>query len=129
MANTALLQNDGKIILTGFSYSFATNNYVFATARYNNDIDLATNTNEMPRFKAAISQNPFGISATIKSDALLENATLSIYNIFGQLVRKQDNLSGHSFIIDRGNLNSGIYLFQLTDNSRIIFNNKIVITD
>ena len=129
IANTILLQNDGKIILTGFSYSFTTNNYVFATARYNNDIDLGTNTSEMPRFTAAIAPNPFKVSATIKSNVLLEDATLNIYNIFGQLVRKQVRLFGDAVLVERGNFNSGLYLLQLTNKNEVLFNQKVVIID
>ncbi len=129
IANTILLQNDGKIILTGFSYSFSTNNYVFATARYNNDSDLALNASEIPRFTAAIAPNPFGVSATIKSNDVLENATLNIYNIFGQLVRTQINIFGDTVIIDRANLKRGVYLLQLTNKNDVIFTDKIFVTD
>jgi len=128
-ANTVLLQNDGKIILTGGSYSFNTDNYVFAIARYNNDIFLDLDHIKMKTFNVEISKNPFTEAAVIKSNTFLENATLSIYNNFGQLVRKLDNLFGESVFIDRDNLSSGLYLFQLKNKNEIIFNEKIIIAD
>jgi hypothetical protein len=54
------------------------------------------------------------------------NSILQIYNCNGQLVRRFDNLSGNSFVMNKGDLSSGVYFYRLstgekTENGKIIF--------
>lgn len=76
-----------------------------------------------------ISPNPFNNETLLKTDKTLKNASLTISNSIGQQVKRTDNISGQSIIIDRGNLPSGLYIVQLTQDSKILMIDKIIITD
>jgi hypothetical protein len=51
-----------------------------------------------------------------------------LYDILGNLVRKEENINGNSFILYRGNLTSGVYILKLysTESS---FTSKLVINN
>jgi len=57
--------------------------------------------------------NPFSTQTTLHSDNLLHNATLMVYNCFGQKVRSLV-ISHSPLVIERGNLASGLYFIRLT---------------
>lgn len=76
-----------------------------------------------------IFPNPFSSQTTLTIDNHLINATLTVYNLYGQSVKQIDNLSGESIIFHRDNLASGLYVLCLTENNKIIKTNKLVITD
>ena len=59
----------------------------------------------------------------------LHNATLKMNNAFGHLVKKIENINGHTILIERGNLASGLYSIQLVENEKIIASRKIVLID
>ena len=73
--------------------------------------------------------NPFSTSTTIKFISPQKNIELNIYNVCGQLVRTMQNISGDNIEIDRGNLPSGVYFIQLTQNDQNISTGKLIITD
>jgi len=72
--------------------------------------------------------NPFTTSTTIEFDNE-NNAkhTLSIYDETGQLVRKMDNITSGRVKIERQNLKSGLYFFQLMNNRHSVGSGKIMI--
>lgn len=76
-----------------------------------------------------VCPNPFSSSTIIKSGYPVKNATLTIYNLYGQSVKQMDNLSGQTIVFQRDNLPSGIYFLRLTQDNKVIATNKIVITD
>jgi hypothetical protein len=76
-----------------------------------------------------IYPNPFITSATIKFDPVLNNAEMNIYNLFGQKIRKVNPVSGSKIQIARGNLTSGIYFVNITQDNKVIVTGKLVITD
>ncbi len=71
--------------------------------------------------------NPFQQEVTISSETRLQNAKLMLFNSLGQLVKLIENINGNSFTINRENLNDGIYLFELVENSKVIKKSKIII--
>jgi hypothetical protein len=73
--------------------------------------------------------NPFSSSTTLRTDKFLENALLTFYNSFGQAVNQMDKLAGQTIIFQRDNLSSGLYFIRLTQDSKIIATDKLVITD
>ena len=72
--------------------------------------------------------NPFSSQTIIKTDKILEDATLTVYNSFGQQVKQMKNISGLEIKLNRENLPSGIYFIQLTEDAKIIAIDKIIIT-
>lgn len=73
--------------------------------------------------------NPFSSQMTLQTNNILKNATLTIYNSFGQQVTQIKNISGQTLTLHRDNLSSGLYFLQLTQDNKILTTDKIVITD
>lgn len=67
--------------------------------------------------------------ATLQSSDQLNNATLTLYNNYGQTVKKINNISEHTFSIYRDHLKSGLYLIKLTEENKIIATKKLLISD
>lgn len=104
---------------TAYGFGLATSNDNFLLT---NDI---TNSTEIFN----IYPNPLFSSTTLKANKFLKNATLTVYNCFGQIVTELKNISGHTITLSRDNLPSGIFFIQLTEDNRIITMQKIIITD
>lgn len=76
----------------------------------------------------SVYPNPFSISTTINIDSKLElkNAEIIIYDLLGKKVKKSPIVSNLS-LIERDNLVSGIYFYQLTNTNQIIGTGKLII--
>jgi hypothetical protein len=78
---------------------------------------------------SSVFPNPFSDQATFHSGKLLQNASLTVYNSFGQVVKQMDHLSGETIIFQKENLQSGVYFFRLMQDNKIISADRFVITD
>ena len=76
-----------------------------------------------------ISPNPFYSQTTFRVNIFLQNATLTVYNSFGQTVKQINNISGHTFVLPRDNLANGLYLIQLMHEDKIIVADKLIVTN
>lgn len=76
-----------------------------------------------------IFPNPFSDQATLHTDNPFRNATLLIYNIYGQAVKQINNISGQTITLRSDNLPSGLYFLQITQGNQVISLEKLVITD
>jgi hypothetical protein len=76
-----------------------------------------------------IFPNPILNEANLQSDIQLNNATLTIENCIGQIVKQQINLSGKSIVISRDNLQSGLYILRLKYDDNSTLTRKIFIAD
>jgi hypothetical protein len=76
-----------------------------------------------------IMPNPFSYSTTVETSTILNNATLTIYNVHGQLINEVKNISGKSFTLFRDKLPSGLYFLRITEYNEIVATEKLVITD
>lgn len=118
-------QNDEKII--GFGSSSQGN---IVLARFKNSITFVLSTKESKHSEIIIYPNPFSTITTIHLDEILIDASLSIYNIYGQEVKEINHLFGQTFTFHRDNLQTGLYfLFLKQDNKIISSNNKLIIID
>jgi hypothetical protein len=77
----------------------------------------------------SIFPNPFISSTTIQTIGNLKNATLTIYNSYGQTLKQVTTISGQTVSLSRDNLPSGLYFIRLTEENKIIAVEKILITD
>jgi hypothetical protein len=73
--------------------------------------------------------NPFSEQTTLQSDYFLKNATMTVCNMQGQVVKEIKNISDQTFTLFRDNLPSGLYFIQMTEENKIITADKLVITD
>lgn len=98
-------------------------------------IDLSTfitainSTHTSNNFNLKIFPNPFSSSTTLKTDIILKNATLTVYNFYGQIVKQIDNFSGQTIIFQRDNLPSGLYFIRLTQDNKTFSTDKLTITE
>ena len=76
-----------------------------------------------------IFPNPFSTQITLHADINFKDATLIIYNLYGQQVKQIINISGQTITLQRDNLPSGLYFIRLTQDGKIIATDKLVITD
>ena len=64
-----------------------------------------------------IFPNPFSTHTTLQTDNLFHNATLTVYNCFGQEVYPSVIRNSDSFVIRRDNLASGLYFVRITHSA------------
>lgn len=77
----------------------------------------------------SVFPNPFISSTTIQTIENLNNATLTIYNSYGKMVKQVTNISGQTATLTRENLSSGLYFIRLTEENKIIAAEKLIIID
>ncbi|MNE86367.1 hypothetical protein D3C80_1834600 [compost metagenome] len=75
-----------------------------------------------------IFPNPFSSETTLHTDKALKNATLTIYNCFGETVKQLKNISGQTLTLSRDNFPNGMYFIRLTEENKI-YTDKLIITD
>jgi hypothetical protein len=77
----------------------------------------------------SIYPNPFSVQTVLQKENSFHNATLTLYNFFGQTVKEIKNISDQTVTLQRDNLPEGLYSVRLTENNKIIATKKIVIMD
>lgn len=127
--NSMALQSDGKIVVAGYAANGS--NIDFALARYNNTISMVNNTN-IQTAEIKIFPNPFSELATFQTDILLKEASLIIYNLYGEKVKQINNLNGQTVYFHRDNLPGGLYFLQVNQGNNpfsVCLQTKFVIID
>lgn len=123
---------DGENAVTisfGNSMYFGGPNYTAGAQIWRTDMTTGINQSELKNYSVNLYPNPFSSQTTLLTDKVLKNASLTIFNSFGQTVKQIDNLSGQTIIFHRDNLPSGQYFVRLTQDGNIISVDKFVITD
>jgi len=73
------------------------------------------------------SPNPFSTYTKITVGKELNDASLLLYNVFGQKVLSSQHISGRQIRINRGNLPTGIYIYEITEKRERIGNGKLMV--
>ena len=73
--------------------------------------------------------NPFFSQTTLLTCTPFKEATLTVYNSFGEMVKQIDNLSGQTTIFHRDNLPRGLYFIRITQGNKTFATDKLVIAD
>lgn len=76
-----------------------------------------------------IFPNPVNTFTTIQFIYPTHNAEINIYNVYGQEIKTIKNISGQEMKLFRDNLPSGLYFIRLTQDTKVISADKLVITD
>jgi len=90
---------------------------------------IGVNETSSPENSIFIYPNPFSIKTTLWTSSQLKNATLTVINVFGQIVAQMENISGQTIVINRDHLANGLYFVLLTEDSKQIEMKKIIITN
>lgn len=77
----------------------------------------------------SIFPNPFSSATIVQINNVLKDATLTVYNALGQQVKQLKNISEQTITFHRDNLPSGLYFIRLSQDSKVITANKLVITE
>lgn len=76
-----------------------------------------------------VQPNPFSESVLIRTGAVLNNATGTLYNAYGHPVRIMANLSGRAFTLNRSGLPGGVYLLRVVDGNKTLATQKVLVAD
>ena len=136
--NDICMQNDGKIIAAGTSFkydsttSIPNGNIVSRLIPLNTITGIANHENQINENHQTIIKiypNPCYLQTTVQTNHVLKNATITLYNTFGQIVKQIKNVSEQTIVLHRDNLINGIYFLKLTQNNNTIHLEKLVIVD
>jgi len=89
-------------------------------------VDISENQNATT---VSIFPNPFVESTTISYPGSAGIPVIIVYNLQGQQVQVNANVFENHLVINRGNLNSGLYIYRLTLNSQILATGKLFVVD
>jgi len=73
--------------------------------------------------------DPFSVQTIIQTKNILRDASLFIYNSYGQISEQLNHISGQTITLQRGNLPCGIYYIRLVQDDKTSAVSKIIITD
>ncbi len=85
-------------------------------------IDEATSTTEVRVYPSPVTH-----TATFMVDAPLTNATFTLYDALGKVVKRKTNINGTQFQFDKGAIPGGIYLYSLLDEHGMLVHGKLMI--
>ncbi len=114
--------------------SFKNDVSVFNQGIYNNDVAtdcqaLGVTGYDDAASKISLTPNPFRTELTINTLVGLQDATINVYNMIGQMVKQANHLNGNKIVFNRENLNPGIYLIQLFQNGKLLASKKVSLVD
>jgi photosystem II stability/assembly factor-like uncharacterized protein len=91
-------------------------------------VPAVTNTPEVAGSQhISIYPNPAVDQVTLRSDKVLDNAGITVYNYLGQAVKQIKNISVQSFTIHTSPLPAGIYLVRVVQGNDVLLTEKVVI--
>src|ERR1035437_5888284 len=127
--------DSGSILLAAYhagpkSYNIPYGNSVLNVDNLNFDNLITTGISEVSETNSfSVYPNPFTSATTLQTNQILKDATLTVYNLYGQTVNQIKNISGQTITFNRDNLASGLYFVRLTEENKAIAVDKLVITD
>jgi len=77
----------------------------------------------------SVYPNPFNERTTISFSNVIGVPVVKVYNLQGQQVQVRINAFNERIEIERSSLNSGLYIFELTDDTQILATGKLLIID
>lgn len=74
-----------------------------------------------------IFPNPFSTSTTIEISAESKEVAISIYDLFGKEVRRIEHINSSYITIERGNLATGMYFYEIVNSKKRIGTGKLIV--
>jgi hypothetical protein len=92
------------------------------------DTTNSISTPEIIMNQVVVFPNPMNNTSIIKfNNPRQEEFEIKLFDFSGQLVRRIKSMSNEEVVINKGNLNSGIYFFYLTNNFKTRYSGKLLI--
>ena len=86
---------------------------------------VAEQKNEV--FNSNLFPNPFSKTSEVSFNKDVRNASLIIYNLFGQRIKIFEHINGSQTVINREGMTDGIYLYEVVGmNDRIAYGKLVV---
>ena len=129
-AETVNLLTDGGYVVCG-SINFTgptVSSYIIRTDSLGNTTVGIDEVFDEIEHKISIYPNPFNFETVCKFEEVNE-AVLTIYNYLGEIISQIENINGSSLVISRNNMKSGMYFIRLTERSKIVASEKLIITN
>jgi len=120
-----------RLDVFAISSSFTIKDYAYESTS-NACIQAGKNSlgdNENSNKKITVFPNPFISLTTVKTIGQFNNATLTVYNVYGLPIKQVRNISGKTVPISRDNLPSGMYFMRITEENKLIGVEKLIIAD
>lgn len=76
----------------------------------------------------SIAPNPFDNETTIATSTAMNNATLLVYNLQGQLLKQIPHISGKNYTLSSEGLENGVYFLQVIEHQLLKFEQKIIVS-
>lgn len=73
--------------------------------------------------------NPFSSETTLHTELALTDATLIVYNAFGQQINVLTHVKGQTITFNRGDLPAGLYFIHLIDGNKRFKTSKMTVAD
>lgn len=84
-------------------------------------------TEENTALPVSIYPTPISSQANVKFNRPLNQATLKLYNVFGECVLQIGNLTGSSIVVECGGLPEGNYFLQIIEGEEILTTQRILV--
>jgi len=124
---------DGTVIKNSAAIYFDYNDPVITNTVFNTIGDIEALTTYMPEiyddaYSVEVYPNPFSTTTTIQVDGLdaISTASLEMYNIIGEKV-KSFSSNDSKFIVNRNQLPSGIYFYNIKLENKLIGAGKLIV--
>lgn len=136
-ANWSLQANSPCINAGDTTYLVAATDIIGNPRIFEEIIDIGAYESQIPVsiMKENIEQsikifpNPFSIQTTVYNSFVSSNYDVILYNHLGQIVKQIYKIVGNSFVLKRENLPSGLYYIRISQCNKIVFRDKIIITN
>jgi uncharacterized delta-60 repeat protein len=125
--NTAIAGETNQSFIAGANGSYAviiTNNGCTDTSACVNITSTGMNHND--QLEVSISPNPFTHQTIIKFGEEKNNLIIELFNVIGEKV-KSNSFNGKEYILNRGELNAGVYFMHIKQQGKSIHIGKIII--
>ncbi len=74
----------------------------------------------------SVFPNPFSSQTTLSFSQEQKNSTIKILDVVGKEIKTQ-TFSGKELIIEKGEMQAGVYFVEITDEKKNVTNKKVVV--
>jgi uncharacterized repeat protein (TIGR01451 family) len=123
-----VIENSAAIYFD-FEAPVITNTYFHTIHDFSISVSIEPIENSHKFVDVKVIPNPFRNSTLLKLEGLqnTDNLELEIFNLNGQRLQYQNNSQNGQFQLSRGDMNQGIYFFNVKQNGKVVARGKMII--